>query len=127
MTDKNLKKWLTITLIVVLTLSTIAVVATYFLIEKSPDFYVGVSFCGDTAAEAKLLINRVMKYTNLFVLQSSSIIKNETATNEICDYAVNAGLSIIVFFGDLTPKYLEEKNLQWRLSWLNATRQRWGT
>lgn len=86
----------------------------------------GVSFCGNTTAGAKLLIDRIKNYTDLFVLQSGPISVNETATNEICDYAVDAGLGIIVFFGDLTPRWLREKDLLWRLSWLNTSKQRWG-
>jgi hypothetical protein len=123
-----LKKWLAVLLVVLLAASTTAVIGIYYLAGKTgeADCYVGVSFCGDTAAEAKLLIDRVKGYTNLFVLQSSSVSKSENVTNEICDYAVDAGLSIIVYFGDLTPRYLEEKGLLWRLSWLNTTQQRWG-
>jgi hypothetical protein len=64
--------------------------------NKGSPFYVGVSFCGNTAAEAKLLIDRVKPYTNLFVLQSFPISRNETAIKEICDYAVAQGLHIIV-------------------------------
>ncbi len=121
-----MKKWLAVLLVVLLAASTTTVIATYYLGAKSEaDCYVGVSFCGDTVAEAKLLIDRVKSYTNLFVLQSGPVSENETATNEICDYAVDAGLSIIVYFGDLTPRFLEE-DLFWRLSWLNTTQQRWG-
>ena len=86
--------------------------------EKKPECYVGVSFCGNTTAEAKLLIDRIKEYTNLLVLQSGPISENETATNEICDYAVDAGLSFIMFFGDLTPHFLRPEHL-WRLSWLD--------
>ena len=122
-----MKKWLTVLLVVLLAASTTTVIATYYLAAKSEaDCYVGVSFCGDTVAEAKLLIDRVKSYTNLFVLQSGPVSENETATNEICDYAVDAGLSIIVYFGDLTPRFLEDEGLVWRLSWLNTTQQRWG-
>jgi len=93
--------------------------------EETVDCYVGVSFCGNTTAEAKLLIDRVKEFTNLFVLQSGPVSKNETATNEICDYAVDAGLNIIVFFGDLDPKILQDKDLTWRLSWLSMAKQQW--
>jgi hypothetical protein len=120
----NLKKWFALALVILLAASATVVVATNYLAAKT-DFYVGVSFCGDTAAEAKLLIDRVKSYTNLFVLQSGPVSANETATTEICDYAVNAGLKIIVFFGDLTPRLLSA-DLVWRLSWLNTTRYRWG-
>ena len=37
--------------------------------------YFGVSFCGNTTAEAKLLIDRTKDYSNLFVLQSGPISK----------------------------------------------------
>jgi len=69
---------------------------------------------------------RVKDYTNLFVLQSGPVSENETATNEICDYAVDAGLDIIVYFGDLQPKILLDKDLLWRLSWLSTAKQYWG-
>lgn len=99
---------------------------------ETTEFYVGVSFCGNTTAEAKLLIDRIKGYTNLFVLQSGPVSENETATNEICDYAVDAGLDIIVYFGDLDPEKLLEKEeilgkeLLWRLSWLSTAKQHWG-
>ena len=94
--------------------------------DKEESVYVGVSFCGNTAAEAKLLIDRVKTYTNLFVLQSGPVSENETATYEICDYAVKSGLNIVVYFGDLTPRYLRERDLLWRLSWLDNAQERWG-
>jgi hypothetical protein len=82
--------------------------------------YFGVSFCGNTTAEAKLLINRTKDYTNLFVLQSGPISKNETATNIICDYAVDSGLDFIVFFGWFDFDY------PWQIPWLNFAKERWG-
>jgi hypothetical protein len=85
--------------------------------EEAPPFYVGVAFCGNTTAEAKLLIDRVRSYTNLLVLQSGPISKNETATNEICDYAVAAGLHIIAYFGCFDD--------DWQVPWLDFAKQRW--
>jgi len=82
--------------------------------------YFGVSFCGNTTAEAKLLIDRTKDYTNLFVLQSGPISKNETATNIICDYAVESGLDFIVFFGWF------DINQPWQIPWLNFAKERWG-
>jgi hypothetical protein len=82
--------------------------------------YFGVSFCGNTTAEAKLLIDRTKDYTNLFVLQSGPISKNETATNIICDYAVDSGLDFIMFFGWFDFDY------QWQIPWLEYAKDRWG-
>jgi hypothetical protein len=96
------------------------------------DCYFGISFCGDTAEEAKLLIDRVKGYTNLFVLQSGPVSENETATDEICSYAVDAGLDIIVYFGNLTPWVLERiereegKDVLWRLSWIATAKEKYG-
>ena len=82
--------------------------------------YFGVSFCGNTTAEAKLLIDRTKDYTNLFVLQSGPISKNETAINIICDYAVDSGLDFIVFFGWFDTDH------PWQIPWLEYATNRWG-
>ncbi len=124
-----MKKALAVALVLLLSVSAIAFFAQTYSTsapENKEQCYVGVAFCGNTTAEAKLLIDRAKTYTNLFVLQSGPISENETATNEICDYAVNSGLSIVVYFGDLTPRILQEKNLLWRLSRLNNAQERWG-
>ncbi|MEJ5326627.1 MAG: hypothetical protein WHU54_00015 [Candidatus Bathyarchaeia archaeon] len=42
------------------------------------------------------------------------------------EYAVNAGLHIIVFFGDLDSRVLALKNLEWRLSWIKMAKQKMG-
>ena len=88
--------------------------------------YVGVAFCGNTTAEAKLLVDRVKDYTNLFIVQSGPISHNETETNEVCNYAVASGLNIIVYFGDLNPRILTQKNLEWRSTWVSTAKERWG-
>ncbi len=123
-----MKKMLTVTAICLL-----LIVGTAFFVSsvhesestEAADCHVGVAFCGNTAAEAKLLIDRVKGYTNLFVLQSGPVSENETATNEICDYAVDAGLDIVVFFGDLDERILPENKL-WRVPWLTLAKQQWG-
>ncbi|MCS7096288.1 MAG: hypothetical protein RMK50_04430 [Nitrososphaerota archaeon] len=111
--------FLTVTLLIALFLSSCSE-------DVVKDFYVGVTFCGYTSAESKLLIDRVKDYTNLFAVLSGPVSYNETALTEICEYAVNAGLHLIVFFGDLDSRVLKVKNLEWRLSWIKMAKQRWG-
>jgi hypothetical protein len=82
--------------------------------------YFGISFNGETFTDAKLLIDRTKHYTNLFVLQSGPISKNETAINLVCDYAVDAGLDIIVFFGWFDFDH------EWQIPWLDFAKNRWG-
>ena len=89
-------------------------------IQKS-GFHVGVSFGGNTTAEAKLLIDRVKTFTNLFVVQSGPVSVNETAMNEIVNYAVAAKLDVIVYFGFFNPNYT------WQIPWLDYAKQTWGS
>ena len=72
--------------------------------QKDP-VYVGVAFCGNTTTQAEALIDRVKSYTNLFVLDCgiSTISNNLSAAREICDYAANSGLYLIINLGTWTP------------------------
>jgi hypothetical protein len=88
---------------------------------KQSGFHVGVSFCGNTSAQAKLLIDRVKGYTNLFVVQSGPVSTNETAINEIINYAVASNLDFIVYFGYFNPMY------PWQVPWLDYAKQQWGS
>ena len=118
-------------LILILTVLIAAVLGAFYIILSESQTvnaekpYVGVAFCGNTTAEARLLIDRVKGYTNLLVLQSGPVSKNETATNEICDYAVKAGLNIVVYFGNLDPRVLTNETI-WRVDWISSARERWG-
>ena len=67
-------------------------------LPSDEDFFFGVTFGGNTTSEAKLLIDKVKGYTNLFVVDNWDVAMNETLLTEICDYAVNANLNIIVYF-----------------------------
>lgn len=86
--------------------------------KKSNSFYVGVAFCGNTTTEAKLLIDKVKNYTNLFILQSGSLQQFPDKINEIGDYAVSSGMCFIVYFGSDSRFYLEK--------WLETYDGRWG-
>jgi hypothetical protein len=115
-----------VVLITILIISALSLALIHLSTEQDMPLnnsYVGVAFCGDTVDEAKLLIDRVKDYTNLFVLQSGPVSVNESATNEICDYAITAGLNIIVYFGDLNPRVLSNETM-WRIDWVNNARHR---
>jgi hypothetical protein len=89
--------------------------------------YVGVAFGGNTVDEAKAIIDRTKNYTNLFILQSGPIIiDNESATTEICNYATASGQNIIVYFNDFAPDILAQRNLAWRLDWVENAKTTYG-
>lgn len=81
----------------------------------------GVTFGLNTTNEAKLLIDKVKGYTNLFVVNSWTVSTNETALNEICEYAVNANMSFMVFFD-----FISHVIYPWHQTWLDTATQRWG-
>ena len=85
------------------------------------DFFFGVSFGQESVEEAKALIDKVKNYTNLFWLGSWSITTNETALNEVCDYAANANLHFIVFFS-----WVSRIVYPWHQTWLDTAKDRWG-
>jgi hypothetical protein len=85
------------------------------------EFFFGVSFGQQTAAEAKVMIDKVKGYTNFFLINNWDIATNETALNEVCDYAAQAGLKFIVFF-DL----ISRRAYPWHQTWLDTAKGRWG-
>jgi hypothetical protein len=91
--------------------------------QPKTSVYVGVAFGGNSTEQAKQLIDRTKGYTNLFVLDAgvNDISKNETAAREICDYAVNSGLNIIINMGSWTPW-----NWPWQIQFLNTSRALYG-
>ena len=93
-------------------------------------FYVGVTFCGNTTAQAELLIDRVKTYTNLFVLSNSPVTRNETSATQVCDYATAGGLNIIINLGTANnidfSNFNFTPNWSWQYHWLDTAKQRWG-
>jgi hypothetical protein len=83
------------------------------------DLFFGIT-CGSTEiGEIKLLVDKVKEYTNLFVVDSWDIATNETALTEVCEYAIDAKLNILVYFNSI--------NYDWHLRWLNEAKEKWGT
>jgi hypothetical protein len=113
---------LALILAIIVLLSSATLIASYTQ-SNDPQVYVGVAFGGNTVEQAKLLIDRTKGYTNLFILDCgiNEISANQSAVREICDYATNAGLSIIVNLGTGMPE-----NWQWQLQFLNQSKIRYG-
>ena len=91
----------------VLIILAISIVATSIFIKypnrqaSTEKFFFGVTYGQDTVEGAKLLIDKVKNYTNLFIVDSYPITSNYTTPqvlNEICDYAAEANLHFIVYF-----------------------------
>ena len=119
-------KLLGITLIIILVISAVAATSIYiaYNTENSIDkqeFYFGVSFGGNTTAQAKLLIDKVKDYTNYILINNWDISTNETALNEICDYATQSNLHFMVFFD-----FISNQTYLWHQTWLDTAKQRWG-
>ena len=120
---KRLAIVLSLVIITVIAVSSFAAIEDYLpssthAAAKKP-FYVGVTFCGDSIADAKQLIDKVKDYTNLFVLQSGPLMQNITATEQIGDYAINAGLNLILYYG-------KSGDPSTCVSLLNLAKARWG-
>jgi hypothetical protein len=60
--------------------------------------YIGITYCGNSISDAKLLVDKVKNYSNLFVLQSGSLQSN-SSIDAIGDYAVNSGMNFIAYLG----------------------------
>lgn len=130
---KNVPKYLVPLLLVVLLVSSASTALVIYAFnngnESAPDVNVGVAFCGNTTAEAELLIDRVKSYTNLFILNAAGnpISRNQTMIEEICDYAVAQGLQVIinVGFNSTVSRIISNRIWFWNLSSLDGIKQRW--
>ena len=107
-----------IILIIIVALAAVLIVKSGFQSSANPTAYVGVTYGGNSVAEAKQLIDRVKGYSNLFVLQSGSLQRDLNAVNELGDYAVSAGLYFLPYFGNYIQSSFSV--------WLDSAKQRWG-
>ena len=97
---KRLAIVLSLAIITVIVVSAFAAIEIYVLssahVAAKKPFYVGVTYCGNSITEAEQLIDKVKSYTNLFVLDSATFMLDVNGTQEIGDYAINAGLNVIL-------------------------------
>jgi hypothetical protein len=119
-------KMMWLLLLTVLLVSAVSFPIIYFHNENKKDasneeFFFGVSFGGNTTSQAKLIIDKVKGYTNFFLINNWDISINETALNEISQYAVDANMNIMVYY-DFVPF----KNYTWLQPWLNMAKEKWG-
>jgi hypothetical protein len=119
-------KRISLPLIALLVISAVGVPFTYVSYKVwgstgKSDFYFGVSYGQNTTEGAKQLIDKVKSYTNFILINNWDISTNETALNEICDYAAQANLHFMVFFDFISVQYYA-----WHQTWLDQAKQRWG-
>ena len=117
-------------LIVILAVSMFAVYVSYSNGSQTkidPNAYVGIAFGGNTTDQAKLLIDKVENYTNLFILDvgRNPISANQTKVEEICDYAVSQNLSVIVNVGIKDASNSSSWGWFWNQPSLDGIKQRW--
>jgi hypothetical protein len=117
--------WLILTIILLVVLFCSVLVYIQYESNKEvtneEEFFFGISFGGNKTNQAKLLIDKVKGYTNLFIINSWEVSKNETALDEICNYAVEAELHFMVFFD-----FISHVAYPWHLTWLDTAKERWG-
>jgi len=89
--------------------------------DASEEFFFGVSYGGNSTSYAKSLIDRVKDYTNFFLINNWDISLNETALDEISQYAIDAGMSIMVYFD-----FIPYNTYPWLQNWLTTAKDRWG-
>jgi hypothetical protein len=121
-----------IVLIVALLISSILLPVVYFEHQsqsgaQNNEVYFGVTFGLNTTSEAKLLIDKVKGYTNLFIVDSWTLATlNETingkSLTEVCDYAVSQGLNIIVYFA-----FISHVIYPWHITWVDNAKARYGS
>jgi hypothetical protein len=121
-----------IVLIVAILISSILLPVAYFEHQsqsgaQNNEVYFGVTFGLNTTSEAKLLIDKVKGYTNLFIVDSWTLDTlnetiNGTSLTEVCDYAVSQGLNIIVYFA-----FISHVAYPWHVTWVEDAKARYGS
>jgi hypothetical protein len=124
------KVW--IALIIVLLVSSILLPVVYFEHQsqsgvQNNEVYFGVTFGLNTTSEAKLLVDKVKGFTNLFIVDSWTLDTlnetiNGTSLTEVCDYAVSQGLNIIVYFA-----FISHVVYPWHFGWVEYAKARYGS
>jgi len=121
-----MKKKLVVVVAVLLLLVGLVAVTSFIVFNQkneSKSFYVGVTYCGSSVQEAKELVDRVKNYTNLFVLQSGSLLDNTVAMEEIGAYVVAQNLSYAISGSTSDLLRLNQQQLS---IWLIEAKERWG-
>ena len=88
---------------------------------SNEELFFGVSFGGNTTSQAKLRIDKVKDYTNFFLINNWDVSLNETALNEISQYAIDSNLSIMVYYN-----FIPHLIYPWLQPWLDTAKERWG-
>ena len=116
-----MKRVIVILLVILLLSVALSYGIIYYSLENSvnDEFFFGASFGQKTVEEAKLLIDKVKNYTNCFLIGSWDIAINETALNEVCEYAVEADLNFMVFFD-----FVSRIGYPWHQTWLDTAKER---
>ena len=92
--------------------------------DSKEKFFFGVSYGQNTVEDAKIIIDKVKNYTNLFIINSFPISTNNTDSevlNEICDYAAKSDLYFIVYFFSFLQRIGD-----WQQEWVIDAKQNWG-
>jgi hypothetical protein len=105
-------------LLIILVLTTIALFNRTNPDDTQP-VYVGITYCGNSVEDGKLLIDKVKNYTNLFILGSGILQRDLESVNELGDYAISAGLYFLPYFGH----YVKESFSVW----LETAKEKWGS
>jgi len=104
----RLKTALLVLVITVIVLSSSFLVIWSFLPDEDSlgsEFFVGVQFGYGGVDDCKALVNKVKNYTNLFVISSSDVTRDEADLTEVCDYIYDTGLYFIVYFQTISTSY----------------------